>query len=140
LERLVGKIYFRFFPSLHLPPGVARRLVGDGAQEDQHEAILLACKSIIQNYDESFDPSVSPDKANELKTRLLSFLSLGNAGLELENSFRVALEIETSEIDSIYSKLVSLGGPNIAQTMENLDVPSRSTRLTQLLYPADSYF
>jgi hypothetical protein len=51
-----------------------------------------------------------------------------------------AREIETSEIDSIYSKLVSLGGPKIAQTMENLGVPSRSTRLTQLLYPADSYF
>ena len=128
LERLVAKIYFRFSHLFISRPELRDFWWEMAHQEDQHAAILLACKSIIQNYDESLDPSISPDKANELKTRLLSFLSRGNAGLELEDSFRIALEIETSEIDAIYSKLVSLGGPKIAQTLENLGVPASVQR------------
>lgn len=40
----------------------------------------------------------------------------------------MALEIETSEIDAIYSKLLQLGGPNIAKTLENLGVPASVQR------------
>jgi hypothetical protein len=46
----------------------------------------------------------------------------------VEESFRIALEIENSEIDAIYSKLVQLGGPHIAKTMENLGVPASVQR------------
>jgi hypothetical protein len=100
-----------------------------GRQEEQHASILLACKELIQNYDdERLDPSISADKADELKTRLLSFLSRGSPDLGIEEAFRIALEIETSEIDAIYSKLLLLGGPKIAQTMENLGVPASVQR------------
>ena len=40
----------------------------------------------------------------------------------------MALEIETSEIDAIYSKLIRLGGPQIAKTLENLGVPASIQR------------
>jgi hypothetical protein len=38
------------------------------------------------------------------------------------------LEIETSEIDAIYSKSLQLGGPNIAKPSENLGVPTSVQR------------
>lgn len=129
LERLVSKIYFRFS---HL--FISHRELRDfwwemGRQEEQHASILLACKALIQNYDdERLDPAVSEDKAEELKGRLLSFLNRGTPALEVEEAFRIALQIENSELDTIYSKLLSLGGPKIAQTMENLGVPASVQR------------
>jgi hypothetical protein len=129
LERLVSKIYFRFSHLFISRPELRDFWWEMGHQEDQHACILLACKELIQNYDdERLDPSISADKADELKTRLLSFLSRGSPGLGIEEAFRIALEIETSEIDAIYSKLLLLGGPKIAQTMENLGVPASVQR------------
>jgi hypothetical protein len=40
----------------------------------------------------------------------------------------MALEIESSEIDVIYGKLLQLGGPQIGKTMENLGVPAAVQR------------
>jgi hypothetical protein len=48
--------------------------------------------------------------------------------LPVEEAFRMSLEIESSEIDAIYSKLLQLGGPQIAKTMENLGVPASVQR------------
>lgn len=129
IERLVSKIYFRFSHLFLLHPELRDFWWEMARQEEQHASILMACKSLIQNYeDENLDPSISAEKADELKTRLLSFLSRGSPGLAVEESFRVALEIETSEIDAIYSRLVSLGGPKIGQTLENLGVPASVQR------------
>ena len=84
---------------------------------------------MIENYeDETLDPNVSREKAEELKAKLLSYLDRGTPSLGVEEAFRMALEIETSEIDAIYSKLIQLGGPNIAKTMENLGVPASVQR------------
>ena len=58
----------------------------------------------------------------------LAYLSRGPLRSGVEESFRIALEIETSEIDAIYGKLLQLGGPKIAQTMENLRVPASVQR------------
>jgi hypothetical protein len=43
-------------------------------------------------------------------------------------AFRIAVDIEGSEIDAIYSKLIHLGGEEIAKTMENLGVPATVQR------------
>ena len=48
--------------------------------------------------------------------------------IRVEEAFRMALEIETSEIEAIYGRLLQLGGPKIAQTMENLGVPAKVQR------------
>jgi hypothetical protein len=83
----------------------------------------------VENYqDEKLDPSVSAEKAGELKARLSSNLARGASSLTVEESFRIAVEIESSEIDAIYSKLLKLGGPNVARTMENLGVPASVQR------------
>jgi hypothetical protein len=66
--------------------------------------------------------------ADELAGRLRAFLARGTPSLEVEDAFRIALDIESSEIDVIYGKLLQLGGPQIGKTMENLGVPASVQR------------
>src|SRR5262249_33918641 len=97
--------------------------------EVQHSDILLACKALIQNYDdETLDPSITRENADRLRSDLAAYLAKGTPSLSVHESFRIALQIETSEIDAIYSKLLQLGGPKIAQTMKNLGVPASVQR------------
>ena len=42
--------------------------------------------------------------------------------------FASPCEIESSEIDAIYSKLTHLGGPHIAKTMENLGCAGKRSK------------
>ncbi|MGH7846332.1 MAG: hypothetical protein ACREQW_14335 [Candidatus Binatia bacterium] len=129
IERLVAKVYFRF-SHLFLDRPELRDFWWEMAkEEEQHRAILSACKAMIENCeDETLDPSISREKADELKARLLSYLGRGTPALGVEEAFRIALEIESSEIDAIYGKLLQLGGPNITKTMENLGVPASIQR------------
>ena len=129
IERLVSKIYFRF-SHLFLRQTDLRDFWWEMAvQEEQHSSILLACREMIENYDdEKLDPTVSREKADRLKEHLTSYLNRGTPSIGVEEAFKIALEIETSEIDAIYSKLVQLGGPKIAQTLENLGVPASVQR------------
>ena len=129
IERLVSKIYFRF-SHLFLSKSKLRDFWWEMAkEEEQHACILNACRALIENYeDEKLDPSISHHKADELKQWLLAYLSRGTASMGVEESFRIALKIESSEIDSIYGRLLQLGGPKIAKTMENLGVPASVQR------------
>jgi len=129
IERLVSKIYYRF-SHLFLTESELRDFWWEMAkEEEQHACILQACRALIENYeDETLDPNISRDKALELSLRLNSFLAQGSASLNVEEAFRIALDIESSEIDAIYSKLLQLGGPQIGKTMENLGVPASVQR------------
>ena len=129
IERLVSKIYFRF-SHLFLSDSELRDFWWEMAkEEEQHACILHACRAVIENYqDDKLDPSVSRDKALDLNLRLTAFLAQGTAALNVDEAFRIALDIESSEIDAIYSKLIRLGGAQIAQTMENLGVPASVQR------------
>jgi hypothetical protein len=64
LEQLVSKIYFRF-SHLFISRAELREFWWEMAhQESQHAAILLACKALIENYDdEQLDPTISESKA-----------------------------------------------------------------------------
>ncbi|MEX0806941.1 MAG: hypothetical protein WD688_27005 [Candidatus Binatia bacterium] len=129
IERLVAKIYFRFSHLFFVRPELRDFWWEMAKEEEQHACILHACRAIIQNYDnEALDPAISREKAQALSLRLNSFLARGIPSLTIEESFRIALDIESSEIDAIYSKLLQLGGPNIAKTMENLSVPASVQR------------
>ncbi len=129
IERLVSKIYFRF-SHLFLHHSELRDFWWQMAmEEEQHSAILLACKEMIKNYpDETVDPSISQEKADQLKAHISAYLRKGTPSITVEGAFKVALEIESSEIDAIYSKLLRLGGPKIAKTMESLGVPASVQR------------
>lgn len=129
IEWLVAKIYFRFSHLFLDQPELRDFWWQMAKEEEQHGSILSACRAIIKNYDEEIlSPSISAQKAQELEGRLRSFLAQGTRSLGIEEAFRIALEIESSELDAIYSKLVQLGGPQIGQTMENLGVPASVQR------------
>lgn len=129
IESLVAKIYFRF-SHLFLAVSALRDFWWEMAkEEEQHACILHACRAIIENYDdEALDPSINREKAQALSLRLNSFLTEGIRSVTIDDAFRIALEIESSEIDAIYGKLLQLGGPKIATTMENLGVPASVQR------------
>jgi hypothetical protein len=129
IERLVSKIYFRFSHLFLTNPELRDFWWEMAKEEEQHGLILQACRELIVNYDEeSVDPNISRDKARELESRLEAMLARGTPSLGVEEAFGIALEIESSEIDAIYSKLIQLGGPQIAKTMENLGVPASIQR------------
>lgn len=129
IERLVSKIYFRFSHLFLHHPELRDFWWQMAMEEEQHSNILLACKEMIENYpDEVVDPSISREKAGQLKEQIGAYLSKGTPSITVEEAFKVALEIERSELDTIYSKLLHLGGPKIAKTMENLGVPASVQR------------
>jgi hypothetical protein len=128
LERLVSKIYFRFSHLFMGRPDLRDFWWEMAREEEQHACILYACKALIDNFEEALNPDISRNKAEELEIWLVSFLQRGTPSLTAEEAFRMALEIESSEIDTIYSKLIHLGGPNVAQTMETLGVPASIQR------------
>src|SRR5581483_11882813 len=109
IELLVAKIYYRFSHLFLDRPALRDFWWGMAREEEQHASILHACRELISHYEEeSLDP----------------LLGRGKAALGIDEAFRMALEIETSEIDVIYGKLLQLGGPQIGKTMENLGVPA----------------
>jgi hypothetical protein len=138
IERLVAKIYFRFSHLFLAKPKLRDFWWEMAKEEEQHACILNACRAIIENYDEKLDPSISLQKADELKQWLLAYLNRGIASIGVEEAFRMAMEIEGSEIDAIYGRLLQLGGPKIAKTLENLGVPASVQRQNSSLPCASS--
>ncbi len=129
IELRVSKIYFRFSHLFLHHPQLRDFWWQMAKEEEQHSSILLACEQMIENYlDEALDPSINQEKADQLKTQINNYLSKGTPSISMEEAFKIALEIESSEIDAIYSKLLHLGGPKIAKTMENLGVPASVQR------------
>lgn len=129
VERLVSKIYYRFSHLFFSEVELRDFWWGMAGEEEQHAAILLACKALIQNYDdEKIDVSINRENADRLAARLTAYLAQGTPSLTVDEAFKIALEIETSEIEAIYGKLLELGGPKIAHTMQNLGVPASVQR------------
>ena len=129
IERLVSKIYFRFSHLFLSQPELRDFWWEMAREEEQHACILQACRAVIENFAEpTLDPTINRDKAQQLSLRLNSCLAQGTASLTVEDAFRIAVGIESSEIDAIYSKLTHLGGEAIAKTMENLGVPASIQR------------
>jgi len=129
IERLVSRIYFRFSHLFLGQPELRDFWWEMAKEEEQHACILQACRAVIENLpDRSLDASITADKAQQLNLKLTSFLAQGTAALTVEEAFRIAVEIESSEIDAIYSKLIHLGGEEIAKIMENLGVPASIQR------------
>ena len=130
IERLVSRIYYRFSHLFLNQPELRDFWWEMAREEEQHACILYACSAVIANLnEEKLVPDITAAKADELKQRLEQILTRGMVLLSTDESFRTAMEIEMSEIDTIYSRLLQLGGPQIAKTMENLGVPASAQRL-----------
>jgi hypothetical protein len=129
IERLAAKVYFRFSHLFLHHPELRDFWWQMAMDEEQHSSTLLACKEMISNYTGvKLDPAMNQDKANELKERIGTYLKRGTHSIRVEEAFKIALELETSELDVIYTKLLRLGGPEVGKTLENLSVPASVQR------------
>ena len=129
IERLVSKVYFRL-SHLFLHHSELRDFWWQMAMdEEQHACILIACKAIIENFqDEAVYPGISWEKAERLKEQISTYLKKGTPSITVEDAFKMALEMENSELDAIYSQLLQSCGPKVAKTMENVGVPASIQR------------
>ncbi len=129
IERLVSKVYFRFSHLFLNQPELRDFWWQMARDEEQHACILLACKAIIENFQhEAVDPGIGREKADELEKQINSYLNRGTPTITLDEAFKIALVIESSELDAIYSKLLNSCGPEIAKTMEHVGVPASVQR------------
>ncbi len=129
IERLAAKVYFRF-SHLFLRHADLREFWWQMAMdEEQHASVLLACKTIIGNIPhEPMDPSINQQTAGHFEAQLQSYLSKGTQSITVENAFKIALEMETSELNVIYNKLLQSCGPKVAQTLAKFGVPASVQR------------
>jgi hypothetical protein len=130
IERLAAKVYFRF-SHLFLRHENLREFWWQMAMdEEKHASVLLACKTFIENIPrEPMDPSINQQMADHFETQLQAYLSNGTQSITVEKAFRIALELETSELDVIYNNLLQSCGPKAAQTMAKFGVPANVHRV-----------
>ena len=130
IERLAAKVYFRF-SHLFLRHEDLREFWWQMAMdEEKHASVLLACKTFIENIPrEPMDPSINQQMAEHFETQLHAYLSNGTQSITVEKAFRIAVEMETSELDVIYNKLLQSCGPKVAQTMAEFGVPANVQRV-----------
>ncbi len=123
IERLVSKVYFRFSHLFLHNPELRDFWWQMAVEEEQHACILLACKAIVENFqDKSVDAEILQEKADQLKTQISTYLRKGTPSITMEEAFQIALELESSELNAIYSGLLHSCDPKIAKTMENVGV------------------
>lgn len=109
IKWLVAKIYFRF-SHLFLHHPSLRDLWWEMAMEkEQHACILTVMSTVVKNDSATDVPGQSGEKTDQLKEALTSYLRRGTPTITPEEAFRIALEIEASEIDVTCSELLKLG-------------------------------
>lgn len=129
VEQLVAKVYFRFSHLFISRPELRDCWWQMGMDEDQHSAILLACREIAgEEARDVLRRTNSREKAEKLESQLGDYLAKGTRSITLDGAFRIALEIENSELDAIYQRLLLSCGPKIAKSLEKLGVPASVQR------------
>lgn len=125
IKWLVAKIYFRF-SHLFLHHPSLRDLWWEMAMEKKrHACILTVVGAVVKNDPEADDPGLSREKTDQLRERLTSYLRRGTPTITPEEAFRIALEIEASEIDVTCSELLKLGVLAITEARGNWGLPTR---------------
>lgn len=125
IERLAGRVYFRFSHLFLHVPELRDFWWQMAVEEEQHASVLIAIRTVIESYREgAADLAIGQDKADQLEARLLAYLGKGTPMITVDESFSIALDIESSEIDAIFSKLLQLGGPRLANVMAQFGVPA----------------
>ncbi|HEX9880712.1 MAG TPA: hypothetical protein VGB25_11000 [Candidatus Binatia bacterium] len=125
IERLVAKVYFRFSHLFLGRPELRDFWWQMAMDEEQHACVLLACREVSgDEIEEVLPPKEVREKADWFESQLNAYLSKGTRSISVEKAFEIALEIEGSELDTIYERLLFSGGPHMAKAMEKLGVPT----------------
>jgi len=109
IERLIGKIYFRFSHLFLHHPTLRDFWWEMGMEREQHACNLSVMSAVVNNDSSPDNPSVSREKTDQLKQTLTSYLRRGTPAITPKEALRIARKIEACEIDVIYSDLLDAG-------------------------------
>ncbi|HEX9878842.1 MAG TPA: hypothetical protein VGB25_01460 [Candidatus Binatia bacterium] len=129
IEKLVSRVYFRFSHLFLNDPELRDFWWQMAKEEEEHSSILLACKALVDSHESAkVDPGIAQGKAERIEEQLNAYLGRGTASITVDEAFRIALDIEGSELDAIYSRLVKSSELEIGKTMEHVGVPASVQR------------
>lgn len=110
LEQRVANIYSQFAASLNDDRAVESFWLGMAEEEKHHSKILAAEKAALEvDSDTGYFMPEFPAKLAEMDTLLKRIEEKARQGVTKEEAFALALEIEQSELNTIYRDLVLMG-------------------------------
>jgi rubrerythrin len=110
LERRVADIYSQFAASLNDDKELASFWLGMAEEEKHHAKILAAEKAALEvDSDTGYFMPEFPAKLAEMDTLLKLIEEKARTGVTKDEAFELALQLEQSELNTIYRDLVLMG-------------------------------
>lgn len=122
LEQRVADIYSQFAASLNDDKELESFWLGMAEEEKHHAKILAAEKAALEvNSDTGYFMPEFPAKLAELEALLRTITEQARAGVTKEEAFALALQLEQSELNTIYRDLVLMGRAAVKLMARHID-------------------
>ncbi|MCS6926014.1 MAG: hypothetical protein NZ578_08950 [Candidatus Binatia bacterium] len=122
LEQRVADIYSQFAASFNEDKELESFWLGMAEEEKHHAKILAAEKAALEvDSDPGYFMPEFPAKLAELETLLRSVTEKARAGVTKDEAFALALELEQSELNTIYRDLVLMGRAAVKLMARHMD-------------------
>jgi rubrerythrin len=122
LEERVAAIYSQFAGSLNADKETESFFLGLAEEEKHHAKILAAEKAALDvDSDTGYFMPEFPAKLTEMDALLKQVEEKARAGVTKEEAFALALELEQSELNTIYRDLVLMGRAAVKLMARHVD-------------------
>jgi hypothetical protein len=122
LEQRVADIYSQFAASLNEDKELESFWLGMAEEEKHHGKILAAEKAALEvDSDTGYFMPEFPAKLVEMDTQLKQIEEKARLGVTTDEAFALALELEQSELNTIYRDLVLMGRAAVKLMARHLD-------------------
>ncbi len=122
LEQRAANIYSQFATTFNDDKELAGFWLGMAEEEKHHSKILRAERAALEvDSDTGYFMPEFPAKLQELDRFLKSIEEKARAGVEKDEAFTLALEIEQSEMNTIYRDLVLMGRAAVKLMARHMD-------------------
>jgi rubrerythrin len=122
LEQRIADIYSQFAASLNDDRELESFWLGMAEEEKHHAKILAAEKAALEvDSDTGYFMPEFPTKLAELETLLQSIAEKAKTGVTKDEAFALALQLEQSELDTIYRDLVLMGRAAVKLMARHMD-------------------
>ena len=122
LEQRVADIYGQFAGSLHDDKELESFWLGMVEEEKHHAKILAAEKAALEvDSDTGYFMPEFPAKLAEMDTLLKLIEEKARVGVTKEEAFELALQLEQSELNTIYRDLVLMGRAAVKLMARHMD-------------------
>ncbi len=122
LEQRVADIYSQFAGSLNDDKDLESFWLGMAEEEKHHAKILAAEKAALEvDSDTGYFMPEFPAKLTEMDTLLKLVEEKAHTGVTKDEAFELALQLEQSELNTIYRDLVLMGRAAVKLMARHLD-------------------